>query len=378
MKKHNNNMDLVRLIAAWLVLYGHSFVFLGLRESEPLFLSCLSLGPLGVFIFFTISGYLVTESWHRDPHLGRFFVRRSLRIFPGLTVCILLSVMVLVPLLTTLPLRDYLEHQHTRRYLCNIGLYISYHLPGVFETNLLPNAVNGSLWSLPVEFLMYVVVAILGILSRNRWVYVVLALGSASVSYFWAQHANLIAIYAFDLRQVFLCGTYFWFGALFWAFDLKKYLSLSIVVLAFITLLCLEPWHELLRVAFWVLLPIIVLSFGLSYSPVLTWPTRTGDYSYGFYIYAFPIQQTVVYLIGDIHLGPYLIICTGLTLGCAVLSWHLIERRALGLKPGTSSILKDYDNGQGFLVKLVKMLPENIFSWTWARAMKKSDRKVVK
>lgn len=105
-KVNPNNLDAVRLAAAGMVLFGHSFVFLGQRE--PLFLSWLPLGPLGVYIFFTISGYLVSESWHRDPHLLRFFQRRLLRILPGLAICIALTVLVLGPLLTTLPLNDYL------------------------------------------------------------------------------------------------------------------------------------------------------------------------------------------------------------------------------------------------------------------------------
>lgn len=37
-----NNFDFIRLVAAFLVLYGHSFVFLGLPE--PLFLFWFLLG----------------------------------------------------------------------------------------------------------------------------------------------------------------------------------------------------------------------------------------------------------------------------------------------------------------------------------------------
>lgn len=101
----SNNLNALRLIAAGLVLYGHSFVFLGLHE--PYFLSWLHLGTLGVYIFFTISGFLVSQSWDRDPHLLRFFIRRALRIFPGLFVCLLLSILVLGPLVSTLPTKDY-------------------------------------------------------------------------------------------------------------------------------------------------------------------------------------------------------------------------------------------------------------------------------
>ncbi len=79
---HNNNLTALRWLAAMLVLYGYSFIFLG--PPEPVFMQWKPLGPLGVFIFFAISGYLVAQSWARDPHVLRFLVRRVLRIFSGL------------------------------------------------------------------------------------------------------------------------------------------------------------------------------------------------------------------------------------------------------------------------------------------------------
>lgn len=331
----DNNLNVLRLVGACLVLYGHSFVFLGLPA--PLFLSWLPLGPLGVFIFFTISGYLITESWDRDPSLLRFFARRALRIFPGLAVCSLLSVLVLGPVITTLPLKDYFENQHTWKYLRNIALYIGYYLPGVFESNRIPNAVNGSLWSLPVEFLMYIVCAIVGFLSGNRWVFAVLAATSAIITFIWAQRTTeMLIVYASDLRQAFICGTYFWVGAAFYKFNLKRYFSLSVVVMACVIMISL-PRLEVLSVAAWVLLPTVVLAFGLTYSPILNMLTRSGDYSYGIYIYAFPIQQTVAYLYPSISLGTYLPTCFVLALACAILSWHLVERPALALKPRNPS-----------------------------------------
>lgn len=325
-----NNLNMIRLMAASLVLYGHSFVFLGLRE--PLFLSWLPLGALGVNIFFIISGYLITQSWDRDPNLLRFFARRALRIFPGLVVCILLSVLVLGPVLTTLPLKDYFDSQFTWGYLRNITLYIVYYLPGVFETNRVPNAVNGSLWSLPVEFLMYIVVAIVGFLRGNRWAFAALAVTSAVITIFWAQRASqAVVVYASDLRQVFLCGTYFWVGAVFYKFELKRFFSLSVVTLAYICMISMEP--QVLSVFTWLLLPTVVLAFGLSHSPSLNWLTPSGDYSYGIYIYAYPIQQAVVSLYPNMPLRLYLPICFALALVCAIFSWHLVERTALALKP---------------------------------------------
>ena len=327
-----NNLNVIRLIGASLVLYGHSFVFLGLHQH--LFLSWLPLGVLGVSIFFTISGYLITESFDRDPHLLRFFARRALRIFPGLIICTLLSVFILGPALTTLALKDYFKNEHTWHYLQNIALYISYYLPGVFETNKLPNAVNGSLWSLPVEFLMYIIVAIVGFLRGNRWTFIALAVISAAITFFWAQRSSeMIVVYASDLRQVFICGTYFWFGAVFYKFNLQRYFSISTVVIAVVIMMSLESWPEALSVCAYLLLPMVVLAFGLAYSPTLNWLTRSGDYSYGIYIYAFPIQQSVIFLYPHMTLNLYLPICLAFTLICAILSWHFVESPALAFKP---------------------------------------------
>jgi peptidoglycan/LPS O-acetylase OafA/YrhL len=306
-----NNLNITRLIGAILVLYGHSFVFLGLPE--PLFMSWIHIGPLGVFIFFTISGYLITQSWERDPNVLRFFIRRTLRIFPGLAICILISVLIFGPLLTELPLKEYFKNNYTFLYFRNIALYISYYLPGVFEHNKVPNAVNGSLWSLPVEFFMYIAIAILGFLGGNRWIFGLLTIISAGISAFWAQKtSNMLVIYASDLRQVFICGTYFWVGAVFYKFDIKRYFSLSNVVIAMVIMICLESHIEAMSIASWLCIPFIVLSFGLSYSPFLNKLVKTGDYSYGIYIYAFPIQQALVYYYPNMPLMLYLSICIAL------------------------------------------------------------------
>lgn len=166
MAAQNNNFDLLRFIGAALVLFGHSFVFLG--RPEPLAFGWLPYGPLGVYMFFTISGFLIVKSWNYDPCWYRFLARRALRIFPALAVCILLTLFVLGPALTTVSLTDYFRNPATYLYLLNVILLPIYSLPGVFADNTFPNAVNGSLWSLPLEFALYLSVAGVGLLI-GRW-----------------------------------------------------------------------------------------------------------------------------------------------------------------------------------------------------------------
>jgi peptidoglycan/LPS O-acetylase OafA/YrhL len=326
-----NNLDALRLFAAMLVLVGHSYIFMGV--TDPIFLAAVPLGPLGVSIFFVISGYLVSESWDRDPDAVRFLARRALRIVPGLAVCIFLTAFLLGPALTTLPLSAYFKHPTVWDYLYNIGLYISYSLPGVFEKNRIAHSVNGSLWSLPVEFLLYLVVALVGLLRGNRWVYLSLGIASAIATVVWAWTTEVVVFYRSDVRQVVIYGTYFLAGAVIYKFNLRRYFSLTNVVLAFVALILMQRTGLPMAIALWTMLPLIVMAFGLASGPMLTRLTSKGDYSYGIYIYAFPIQQTVAALKPGIHLVPYIILCTLLTLAYAVASWHLVEHQALRFKP---------------------------------------------
>ena len=329
-----NNLDIVRLFAALLVLISHGLVVLGLPGPiEPRYLYWV--GPIGVYTFFSISGYLVAQSWDSDPKLLRYFARRGLRIFPALIVCTLLSVFVLGPLLTTWTLDRYFSSEALHYYLCNIFLYISYSLPGVFEHNPFPNAVNGSLWSLPAEFFMYLVVVATGLLFRaSRWAYLALFSLFGAACVFWAyRDPSMLVVYATDVREIVMTGIYFLAGACLYKFRMQRFLSVSTITVAFVTLICLSPWPHLVRVASWILLPWIAIGFGLAFSSTLTRLVRTGDYSYGIYIYAFPVQQTTVSLFPEIGVPAFYALVCALTVSLAALSWHWVEKPMLSLKP---------------------------------------------
>jgi peptidoglycan/LPS O-acetylase OafA/YrhL len=328
---HNNNLTALRWLAASMVLYGHSFVFLGLPE--PVFMGSFPMGPLGVFIFFSISGYLVTQSWESDPDPIRFLQRRALRIFPGLIVCVVLCVFVLGPLLTTVPLNTYFRNEHTWGYFTNAALYITYYLPGVFETGKVPNAVNGSLWSLPAEFFMYLTLLVVGMLRIPKFGWVVVAGGLMLLSRLWASQATeMMVMYRTDVRQVVICGVFFWVGAVFFKYRLSRFFSTTSVMCTVIIWLSLTRWPDWFVMAGWILLPFLMLAFGLANGRLLSRLTAY-DYSYGIYIYAFPIQQAVAKFWPTMPLPLYLIVTFSATITMAALSWHWIEKPVLGLKP---------------------------------------------
>lgn len=321
-----NNLDIIRFIAASLVLLSHSFpLTLGNNATEPFAVFSkgqMTFGELAVSIFFVISGFLITQSFDRSKDPIYYFKARMLRIFPGLIFCVLLSVFILGPILTDLSLFDYFKNRETYDYFKTITLYwLQFDLPGVFLTNVWPGAVNGSLWTLWFEFFFYIVVAILGVtrLLNKR-----------------------VVLFSF-----ILCTGIYFLGRGGFYTDLYRYFSAGMVFYLYRKQIRQNGWLAILS--------FIILAFTVKFGyfdytmPIfgtylifyLGFETRLklhnfgkyGDFSYGIYIYAFPIQQIMVHLFNN-QLTPLenFALSFPFTLMFAVGSWYLIEKRALKYK----------------------------------------------
>lgn len=336
----DNSLDLLRLIAAYFVLFSHQYALIG--HEEPIFLGLTTYGGLGVSIFFFLSGMLIVQSWLRDSNVLRYFTRRALRIFPGLIVVVLLTTFVLAPLIYQGAISDYFSQYQTWKYLLNSLLYINHFIPGVFENNPYPGAINGSLWTLPLEFVCYITIVIAGLLGLFRstnFVFFALLLMIAALLF-------LLLVLPDYFTTYLTLASYFWWGSLAgyaitkyeqiktWATKQQIYFLLALLSLISLYLIVVPGGYE--RTVLLVIVASLVLVFYFAPWGSLV-SRRLGDISYGVYIYAFPVQQTIIYyfvLNGfELHFLEQFLYSMAITTILAYFSWHFVELKSLSYKP---------------------------------------------
>jgi peptidoglycan/LPS O-acetylase OafA/YrhL len=323
-----NNFDFIRLVAAVAVIFSHSYDLTSNYFDEPLRLISNnenSIGEMAVAIFFVTSGFLITQSYQRTSGTFKYFYSRVLRIYPGLICVILFTVFILGPVLTSISFYEYFLNIKTIKYLFNLtSLKISFQLPGVFTHNPYPmDAVNGSLWSLPYELLCYIMVALIGSFIKRRYLLV-----------FLFTMISLLFLALMTPSKVLVNGMYFLCGAIVFIYRFKFTLDLrlvAILVLILIVNLGYNPSNVLKSVIGGLCLTYIIMFLAVIKSEFLNNFSRYGDYSYGLYVWAFPIQQLIQ---SYYHLGHFqnFLISSVITFFAAFLSWHYIEKRFLRLK----------------------------------------------
>jgi peptidoglycan/LPS O-acetylase OafA/YrhL len=346
-----NNFDALRLVAAVSVIFSHSFLIAeGTQNNEPLIRLTGNqsiLGLAGVFVLFAISGFLVTQSFEQTGNPLHFLAKRALRIFPGLFMATLLSAFVLGPLVTDLPLGAYLSRAEPYQYvLGNTLLDQTVHeLPGVwFADTPVGLEVNGSLWTLRAEFVMYLMVLVLGMLRflTLRMSFLLLAFGMVSL------HFNMLDelekwgwLFQVLSGWAWLLG-FFAAGMILYKLRHTRIFDGRVALLALAGLALSIPLRQ-----FILLFPAFgcYLALWLALNPRLPVipAARFGDLSYGLYIYGWPVEHAVMWLTGG-HAAWWQVFVIALPAAGAIafLSWHLVERQMLRLKPRSRRAVARY------------------------------------
>jgi peptidoglycan/LPS O-acetylase OafA/YrhL len=334
-----NSLDLLSLVAASLVLFSHQYALMG--QVEPLFFGWTTFGGAGVTIFFLLSGMLVWSSWERDSDVRRFFVRRSLRIFPALWLVVFSTLFLLGPVFSTLALSDYFSKIETWSYLARAIMVTENFLPGIFANNPIPFVVNGSLWTLPVEYMCYFTVAALGSVTWGSR-HVMIALGLV-LAVLLASYAPLVLglhfVSHFEMIAAFWTGVYY-AGVIQsnWK-EKSNYIALNQALswgLGALALLGFSLWGDRgFERSAMLLCAALLVQVALKFSAGAKLTDRLGDVSYGVYIFAFPVQQIVVHWGrgASWSFGVSLALSFVLTGVLAFASWHLLEKQALRFKP---------------------------------------------
>jgi peptidoglycan/LPS O-acetylase OafA/YrhL len=329
-----NSIGFIRLGLAFLVIFSHSFVYNNVPDPLDIFShNQRALGSIGVDGFFFISGWLITASYLRINYLPRYFWHRCLRILPGLWIMLIVTAMFL-PILFHQPpnLEYFLNNWWLFLRIEGEGSPLQYeHIHGVFTGGYMQGYINGVTWTLGHEFRCYAAVGLLGYLGvlKRRPIVVVglfLLVWLLGINYCIVHDSFWKGVESNSLRVV---GN-FAIGSVFYLYkDKIPFNNLVVLSLLILAVFSLKIGGYVIFAPFVIAYLITWLSINL---PFQGWDKK-GDYSYGMYIYASPVQHFFSHW-NFFELGflPYFMICIFTTLPFAILSWNFIEKPALKLK----------------------------------------------
>ncbi len=333
-----NNFTALRILFATFIIITHAYSLSGLKESDLLF-KCtggqFTYSYLGLAGFFSISGFLVTKSLFTTKNLIRYYWKRCIRIFPALVVCLTATVLV-GSLIGERDSISYFSDYTTWTYIpYNLVLFKRQAgIGNILIDNPIRTTINGSLWTLSMEFTLYILISFL-FFSKNTVLskYLsFLALCSFLVVDIYFRNET-IHIHAFNMNfyWLFHLGTYFMGGAFLANIAFQKTWGRRPIILFLLFTLLLAIYLNQYE-NFKFLLPPIVIYIGLQSTPILSSISKAiGDISYGVYLYAFPIQQIIfLYFAPDLRTLQIGSIIIAYLFGW--LSWYIIERPCLSLK----------------------------------------------
>lgn len=350
-----NALAFLRIVLAALVVWHHTYPIGGYDErQDPLHWATggrVAIGNIAVCGFFALSGFLVTRSWaaRTGPDVNklvRFLWHRGLRIMPGFWLALAVTVFVLAPIgwlrsgnaLGAFPWGAAASFVRSDALLPMHQTTIAGVLPSTGFGDGSGAYLNGSLWTLVYEALCYLLVAGLGVVGLlRRSLRVVPAALLFGVCLATLNFRDRNRRYDFESLMVVVQA------------DTLRFL------VAFLAGVVLATWADRIpvsgvlgggaaaatwaSVAWWGWEPWGIVSFSyfvLWSSTVLpiTAADRYGDFSYGLYVFAFPVQQLVATFPAVVDAGPEAFVAVSLvaTLPLAAGSWHAVERQALRLK----------------------------------------------
>jgi peptidoglycan/LPS O-acetylase OafA/YrhL len=376
--------DGLRLFGAVAVVFSHAFlVARGSDETEP-FVRLLGegnlLGLYGVYTFFIISGFLLTRSLRSRPDAITYSVNRTLRILPGFLFCVFLTVAVIGPLFTVLPLSEYVASPQTTEYVTkSLNTLNDAYLPGVYVGKGLEvhMVTNGSLWSLHYEALSYVFLLLLWTMTPSSGM-------AALVAVVLSVMTRTLSVFDDTIASISYTLPYFSGGVLmYWVHE--RFGTNAGGAIASLVLLLASGFFGLQTYAYAIFGAYLIVFLGERPNFGSAIARRFGDCSYGIYLYGWPAEQMVRRL--TLTTNPWLLFAMALPLA-ALLAWisfHLVEKRAMSSRTQVATRLRSLVQRvfaafrshragvlgaqAGFVAGAVMILASKVQWWYFAQSM---------
>lgn len=338
----NNNFGILHLAASFFVIYGHQYNLL--NQGAPIILGN-QIHTLGLKIIFLISGYLITKSLFsmtcdRKKITMIYLVKRFGRLFPELLFCLLITALLIGPLFSTFDFQEYYHYKDSIIFYIknNILLYPVFNLPGVFVDNPYPGAVNGSLWTMPIEFALYILLLFLMLpfKSNRRAHKIIYAIFSAVIFILWGAktvffHDACWIFYGTDWVRSLEIIIYFVVGGGVYIFDLQSKFNIQRCFFLLI-FLCTFRFNTVFigEIICMIALTCCVFALGLAEKQSLNLACIHPECAYGVYLWGFPVQQCLIkafVMTGKIQSINFLFIVSALTAYIfARISYNLIYK----------------------------------------------------
>lgn len=335
LKREGNNLDLIRVVCACLVIFGHAAGVVddprhsfGDPISGWLKYDGVYAGSMAVRVFFFISGLLVTDSLLRKKSVAGFIIGRIFRVWPALIALLVLTVFVVGPLFSHYASADFFTHRATYRYLReNLLLVTSSYLPGVFELNPHPRQINASLWTLSNEIGCYAALLVLFVfrITARWWLCAIVV----AIAYLEPLLPHSLFFPGLDDNwQVRYLPSAFALGGLFALFKDRITLGPESIIVLGLLFFPLKSTLVGQHLFFATLFLALLYVSGL---PAVRKIKLGADLSYGTYLWGFLVQQIVASQFAGLGFGFNLLTSLVLSLLLAFLSWHLVEKHAIAL-----------------------------------------------
>ncbi|WP_196804823.1 acyltransferase [Methylopila sp. M107] len=341
--RRRNDLAAVRVLAATAVLHAHAWYVStrGLKTEDFFQVLAFTLDFHAVHAFFILSGLLLTRSLMAQRDLTRFVVARLVRYVPGVFVAALFAALVVGPLVTTLPLEQYFA-SGVAKFVLKIATLadVDATLPGVFAGNPQPGTLFIPLWTIHYELVFAAALGVAGAVRLLRFrtlvVLGIVAAAAVNIVWFWNGEEHLRLGTPHHLVRF---GSTFGIGVALAIFADRIPVS-NRLLLGLATCSIPLAFSHFAALTGMLLIAYAIVCIGFAGGPVAAWLARPGAWSYGFYVWGFLVEQTIIYAVPGASGWTVFFVALPIALFAGWLSWRFVERPCIARTDAITAALR--------------------------------------